>query len=132
MLPVAGYDRWSLRQGQIRICINPQISANFHESSFYLEDPHKATAHLLANKLSAVPVANFFVGVYDIFDALRGENHQNPVTGEHVHQDDMTRYRVIQFLVGVAEITLVGGWIVHGGMTLYYYATRPLPEGAAI
>lgn len=69
------------------------------------------------NIICCIPPLNFVKGTIRIIDAFQGEQ-------PFILEEDRLKYRVIQVLVGIAELTVVGGWIVHGSATIYFYATK--------
>lgn len=79
----------------------------------FIEPPDQRTWNIIC----CIPPLNFVMGTIRIIDALQGEQ-------SFILEEDRLKYRVIQVLVGIAELTIVGGWIVHGSATIYFYATK--------
>ena len=100
-------------------------------SPVYVYDAHKMEAQY--NRLSAAfdkvkkLKLNFFSGIAKVCDAFR-MNFKDDLDEPNYYTDlNMLRYRVTQFSIGILEITLVGGWIVHGIATAYFYVNRDAP-----
>ena len=71
------------------------------------------------------PIANVIMGLWHVWVGLKGDQNY-----ECIRTEDLTKYRIIKGLVGLAEITLVGGILVHGVATAYFYITKPTAEEA--
>lgn len=124
MIPVFGYASWDRQQGQVRQCYErpeKEYDISVYEKIFTLKE-----LELHQNNLSAFPILNLVIGIFDIYYAINGTNQ--PYLGYSVHEEDFEVYRKYKVIKGIAELTLVGGWLLHGGATLYYYATRPEPQ----
>ena len=95
------------------------------------EDPYDSngTTHWVQDWMyplaGCIPIANVIMGLWHIKVAIQGDT-----TDDNVRTEDLTKYRIIKGLVGVAEITLVGGILVHGVATAYFYITKPTTEEA--
>ena len=95
------------------------------------EDPHglRNVTHWVKDWMlpvgGCIPIANVIMGLWHVWVGLTGDQ-----TYDSVRPEDLTTYRIIKVLVGIAEITLVGGILVHGVATAYFYITKPTAEEA--
>lgn len=120
---LVGYDRWNDTHGEIPII--QKRTGTYNEPEHVTRFPNFTDPEL--NRLGAIPVVNFFSGIAKVCDAFR-MNFKDDLDEPNYYTDlNMLRYRVTQFSIGILEITLVGGWIVHGIATAYFYVNRDAP-----
>ena len=118
MLAVIGYSDFDKNLGQVRIEHNKLCNGTFGIICLVRD-------FSIHNKLSAIPLFNLYTGISKIAEAiLYSEPNKNEWRFNCVIEEDFSKYRVLLILTGLAELTLVGGWMVHGVTTVYFYATR--------
>ena len=71
------------------------------------------------NVVSCIPIVNLFIGIYHLMEGVFEDGSQYNVS--HVKW----QFKVMRAGVGLLEITLVGGWLVHGIATIYFKNTEP-------
>lgn len=117
MLSVVGYTKWGdTTKGHIRLQENP----DWIDDAVERQCIQRST--FCQNKASIVPGINVVTGLYKIFVGVLGLETRNQWVLSYIHPEDFCKYRVMMILTGLAELTLVGGWVLHGGATLYYYS----------
>jgi hypothetical protein len=86
----------------------------------YMEHLHSHFS--LHNKLSIFPLLNIYTAIDKIVKGIIYSHENQRCSNHFVIQEDIFKYRAILIITGLSELTLVGGWLLHGGMTLYYYS----------
>lgn len=124
MLPLLGYTRWHIHQGQVPVMVNSNFGPVKWSPLYLVDSTLKGNCH------GAIPGLNVITGLFKIYIGLTTtefacETKYCDRRDVYVPKEHMWKYRLIKIGLGVAELTLVGGWILHGGATLYYYITRP-------
>lgn len=76
------------------------------------------------NIISCMPIVNLFIGLYHVAEGLISDGSQYGVS--HVKW----QFKVMRAGIGLLEITLVGGWLVHGIATIYFKNTEPALKSA--
>ena len=116
MLAVIGYSNFGTKIGQVNITSNPDCPG-------WVGVKCLARHFALHNKLSSIPIINIYTGISKIAEGiLSSYPDKDQWNSSYVIEEDYTKYRVILVLTGLVELTLVGGWLLHGGMTIYYYS----------
>ena len=96
------------------------IEHHDHDVVFITSLPEHFGCH---NKLSIFPLLNVYTAIDKIARGIfSSEPDKSYSMVNYVIEEDYTKYRVILVFTGLAELTLVGGWLLHGGMTIYYYS----------
>lgn len=72
-----------------------------------------------ANVVACIPVVNLFMGIFHVLEGLISDGSQYGVS--HMKW----QFKVMRAGIGLLEITLVGGWLVHGIATIYFKSTEP-------
>lgn len=75
------------------------------------------------NLWSCVPVINVFSGILHLFEGVFSNGYSF-----NVAPDDKWKFKILTVITGILELTLIGGWIVHGIATFYFYRTEPSEE----
>ena len=117
-----GYHQWSCNQGQVTI--ESKQEGEYSQTTF--DSP--TSAMVWQNNVSMIPIANVFTGAIRIINGICMDASLGQCSDVRILPGEMWKFRAICILTGVAEITLVGGWMLHGGTTLYFYITKPTDE----
>ena len=72
------------------------------------------------NVASCFPIANFALGLFHVIEGITSDGSRYGCGG--------WEFRALRIGIGLAEMTLVGAWIVHGLATLYFNYTFPNSE----
>lgn len=73
----------------------------------------------LGNIAACIPILNIFIGIIRIIEGLTDSAEDHCIAPE-----EETKFRVIMVTVGILEVTLIGGIIVHSIASLYFYMKR--------
>lgn len=112
------FNKW---QGQFEIdqqslCLAKEERSRSRDTSFPI---FPQWDNLFRNRGAAIPIINILFGISLICKAIF-------VDREHffVKEEDELKCRTLCVLVGILEITWIGGLIVHGVASIYFTTTR--------
>jgi hypothetical protein len=115
-IQLVGYPKYPESQGLIKE--DPDVYYEFCELIDLVKMDGKP--HWAYPVAACFPGVNVIMGLWHMGVALFSDPEY-----EHVPSAELAKYRAIKFLVGLAELTLIGGWIVHGGATAYFWTSKP-------
>ncbi len=74
---------------------------------------------MIQNVLACIPLLNVLMGIARIVEAFRTSPQDHFIAAE-----EETKFRIVMVTVGILEVTLIGGIIVHSIASLYFYMKR--------